>query len=296
MTEMNQQLTPSVSSLSRLWERIPVIIRAIVVGFLVFAIVGSFVWTAILVSVPAPWSIVIMSIILWIYLKYFSGSWWPKATTELRRVRFRATKMPVGVWKWSLVAALLAVVVFQSGLVVAFRIIEFPAEAWALGYDFSDAPLWLAWLFILMAALVAGITEEVGFRGYMQVPLEKKYGAGVAITIVSLMFVVTHLNQAWAGGILIILLAISVLWGVLAYVSGSLIPVMISHTVTDIVNFSYWWTDVAGTFDKRPIGETGLDTHFFVWVAILVTSLALFALVTYKTQAARQNISLGVIA
>ena len=82
----------------------------------------------------------------------------------------------------------------------------------------------------------------------------------------------------------------------IAYVSGSLIPVMISHTVTDIVNFSYWWTDVAGTFDKRPIGETGLDAHFFVWITILVVSLALFALVTYKTQAARQNIGLGIAA
>lgn len=289
MTELNNQSPPLDSPTVRFWERIPVVVRAIVLGFLVFAIVGSVAWTAILILIPAPWSIVVMAIVLWIYLRYFRGSWWPKATAEARRVRFRATRLSIGAWRWSLIAALLAVVVFQSTLVVAFRIIEFPAEAWALGYDFTDAPIWQVWLFILMAALVAGITEEVGFRGYMQVPLEKRYSPAVGITIVSIVFVVAHLNQAWAGGILIILFAISALWGVLAYVSGSLVPSIISHTVTDIFNFSYWWTDVAGTFDKRPIAETGIDMHFIVWVLIFLASIALFSLAARKTLTARQE-------
>ncbi|HEC62711.1 MAG TPA: CPBP family intramembrane metalloprotease [bacterium] len=242
-----------------------------------------------MILIPAPWSIVVMAVVLWIYLRYSSGSWWPKATTESRRVRFRATKLPMRVWRWSLIAALLAAVVFHSSLVVAFRIIEFPAEAWALGYDFADAPTWQVWLFILMAALTAGITEEVGFRGYMQVPLEGRYSPVIGITIVSIVFVAAHLNQAWAGGILIILFVISVLWGVLAHVSGSLIPGMISHIVTDIVNFSYWWTDVAGAFAKRPIEETGIDTHFIVWIAVFVASLALFVLTAGKTLAVRRE-------
>jgi len=289
MTEMNQQSPPSASSIARLWERIPIVVRAIVEGFLVFAIVGSVAWTAIVILVPSPWLFAVTAIVLWIYLRYFNGSWWPKATSESRRLRFRAIKLPMGVWKWSLMAALVAVVVFQSSLVIAFRIIEFPASAWALGFDFNGVPTWQVWLFILTAALVAGITEEVGFRGYMQVPIEGRYRPAVSITIVSMVFVVAHLNQAWAGGILIILFAISALWGVLALVSGSLIPVMISHTVTDIINFSYWWTDVAGAFDKRPIGETGIDTHFIVWIAILVASVALFAWSARKTLEARHE-------
>lgn len=288
---MNNQSPPSASSIVRLWERIPIVARAIVVGFLVFAIVGSVAWMAIVILIPAPWSIGAMAIVLWVYLRYVSGSWWPKATTESRRVRFRATKLPMRVWKWSLIAALLAAVLLESSLVVTFRIIEFRAEAWALAYDFADAPIWQVWGFILMAALVAGITEEVGFRGYMQVPLEGRYGPAIGITIVSIMFVVLHLNQAWAGGggILIMLFGISAVWGVLARVSGSLIPGMISHTVADIVNFSYWWTDVAGAFDKRPISETGIDSHFILWIAVFVASLALFALAARKTLAARQE-------
>lgn len=231
-----------------------------------------------------------MAIALWIYWRYFSGSWWPKATSESRRVRFRETKLPIRIWKWSLIAALLAVVVLQSGGVLHFRIIEFPADAPPV-IDFADLPIWQTWLFILMAAAVAGITEEVGFRGYMQVPLEGRYGPAVGITITSIVFVVFHLNQAWASGvgILIIIFAGGAMWGVIALVSGSLIPAMISHTVTDIVNFSYWWTDVAGAFDKRPIGETGVDTHFIVWLAIFVISSVLFVLAARKTLAARQE-------
>jgi membrane protease YdiL (CAAX protease family) len=205
-------------------------------------------------------------------------------------VRFRETKLPIGVWKWSLIAALLAVVVVQSFGVLHFRITEFPADSPPV-FDLADLPIWQTWLFILMGAAVAGITEEVGFRGYMQVPLERRYSPAVGITITSIVFVVFHLNQAWASGIgiLIIILAGGVMWGVLALVSGSLIPAMISHTITDIINFSYWWTDVAGAFDKRPIGETGVDTHFIVWLAILVISIVLFVLVARKTLTARQE-------
>ena len=96
-------------------------------------------------------------------------------------------------------------------------------------------------------------------------------------------------NQAWAPPVLFLLLAISVLWGILAYTSGSLIPGMISHTVADVFNFSYLWTDVAGTFDKRPIAETGIDAHFVVWVLVFVASVALFCWAARKTLAARRQ-------
>jgi len=286
MNDSDKTRQHSDSAILRFWQRIPVVIRAIVLGLFVFAIAGSVARMVVLVLIPAPWSVVVMGGVLWAYWKYFSGSWWPKSTAEARSNRFRATELSAGVWKWSLMAAMLVVVVMESGFVVTFRILKFPAEAWALGYDFSAVPLWLAWLLVVMAALVAGITEEVGFRGYMQVPLEKRYGSVVGIMIVSIVFIVSHLNQAWAPPVLFLLFAISVMWGILAYTSGSLIPGIISHTVADIFNFSYWWTDVAGTFDKRPIAETGIDAHFVVWVLVFVASVALFSWAARKTLAA----------
>jgi membrane protease YdiL (CAAX protease family) len=271
----------------RFWQRIPLVIQAVVMGLLVFAIVGNFARTVILLFIPVPWSFLVMGGVLWAFWKYFSGSWWPQSTSEARQIRFRTSKLQGSVWKWSLIAALLGVIIMEASFVVVFRITQFPAAKWEIGYDLSSFPLWTIWLFILTASLVAGITEEVGFRGYMQVPLERRYNALTGITVVSLAFVAIHLNQPWAPPVLIPLFAISVIWGVLAYTSGSLIPAIISHAGADIINFSYWWTDVAGRFDRLPVSETGIDLHFILWVIILLASLVGFTLAARKTLAAR---------
>ncbi len=79
----------------------------------------------------------------------------------------------------------------------------------------------------------------------------------------------------------------SVLIAVLAYASGSLVPGMIAHTIMDIFNFSYWWTDVAGKFDRRPIAETGWDAHALIWILILVTALAAYLWIIRRLVAIR---------
>jgi membrane protease YdiL (CAAX protease family) len=242
----------------------------------------------VLAFIPVPWSLVVMWLVLGLYLKYFSGSWWRKGTAQVRAENFRATKLSAKTWKWSLIAAFLIVAVIQSSLVVTFRIVKFPTEAMNIGVDFRAFPLWQVWLYIILMASVAGITEEVGFRGYMQVPLEKRYGPVFGIIFVALMFMVLHLNQAWAPFVLFHLFLIGVMWGILAYASGSIIPGIISHVVGDIFSFSYWWTDVAGSFDKRPITETGFDSHFILWVLILVVSTILCVWAIRKTLAVRR--------
>jgi membrane protease YdiL (CAAX protease family) len=195
------------------------------------------------------------------------------------------------VWMWSLIAALLAVVVMQSSVVILDRMIGSTAKASGPVIDFTNVPNWQIWSFILMAAAVAGISEEVGFRGYMQVPLEGRYGPAVGITITSIVFVVFHLNQTWAAGagILVILFAGGVMWGVIVLTSGSLIPAIISHIIVDIFSFSYWWTDFTLTSDKGLIGETGIDTHFIMWLVGIVASVLLFVFAVRKTLAARQE-------
>jgi len=287
MTDLVTQAENLNSVASKIWLRIPVVIRAVVSGYFVFAVAGTVAWMAVLAFIPVPWSLVVMWIVLWLYMKYFSGSWWPKRTSQARAEYFRATKLSAGSWKWSLFTALIIVVIIESGLVVTFRFVAFPADAWNLGLDTSAFPLWQIWLYIILMASVAGITEEVGFRGYMQVPLEKRYSPVKAIVFVAIFFMVFHLNQAWAPLMLFHLFVFGAMWGILAYASGSLIPVIISHTLTDIFSFSYWWTDVAGTFDKRPIAETGIDPHFIAWLLILVSSIALCVWAVRKTLAIR---------
>ena len=110
------------------WNRIPVAIRAIVTGLLV-ALLGIILWDIDFTFIPSPWSLLIMILILWAYVKYFSGSWLPTKNAAIRRINFRNIKLSAKEWKLGLIAAMLFVVVFQSSFVVTFRLTQFPEFA-----------------------------------------------------------------------------------------------------------------------------------------------------------------------
>ena len=280
MKTLDKTTQLQTSGVAKAWHRIPVLIRAIVSGIFV-TFLGVGVWLLCLAVMPAPWSVIAMGGYLWLYWKYFSGSWWPMSTAKSRNKNFRAVKLSADAWKWGLVGTFLFVIILQSAAVLTFRLVEFPAEA-AADYGLDALPVWQAWIIIIMGSLVAGVCEEIGFRGYMQKPLEERYGPAAGITIVSIMFTVSHLNQAWAGPVLFQIFAISALFGVLAYASGSLIPSIIGHTIMDIFNFAFWWTDLAGGFELQTIAITGIDPLFIAAVIIFAASLVLFFSVARK--------------
>jgi len=286
MINLNKQTLLSDSPITRFWLRIPVLIRAIIVGAFAEAI-GVGVWVLSLAVLPAPWAVVVMGGFLWSYWKYFSGSWWPRSTTEARSKNFRAVKLSADGWKWGLAGTFLFVVVFQSASVLTFRLIEFPPET-AADYGLDTLPVWQAWITIIMASVVAGICEETGFRGYMQVPLEARYGPVAGITIVSILFTVFHLGQAWAGPVLFQIFALGMLFGILAYASGSLIPSIIAHIIMDTFNFAFWWTDLGGDFDWQTIAVTGIDLLFITAVLTFVASLGLFFWVARKIMTVKE--------
>ena len=275
MVTLDKTTQPQTSVLANVWQRMPVLLKAIIMIALV-GIVGANGISIIFLAIPMPLSLIVMLTYLFLYWKFFSGSWGPKKTAETRKKYFRAGSLSRGLWRWSLLLAALVVLVFQSSMVVTFRLIQFPADRFAQGFGFESVPLWAAWIFILISALSAGLTEEVGFRGYGQVPLEERYRPVLANIMISIFFVVFHLNQAWALPVLLHLFVGSLLMGALAYATGSLLPGIIAHTVLDIVNFSYWWSDIAGKFEYQPIGITGVDSHFLVWSVIFTVSAALF--------------------
>ena len=280
----NVELTvESQNFLQKLWNKFPVAIRAVVLGFVVNTI-GVGTWVITLTFVPYPWALLVMAILLWVYIKYFSGGWWPESTSIFRAQNFRVKKLTKLDWKWGLLSAAFFVGVFQSGLMLTFRFMKYPAELFKSEYTFDSWPVGSAWPILIMASLVAGICEETGFRGYMQVPLEQKYGPKVAIGIVSFVFVLVHLHQAWAWPILFQIFAAGIFMGILAYRSGSLIPGILAHFVLDIFNFSYWWSDILGKFEKRPITESGIDQHFILWSLVFVASIFLFFWSTGKAR------------
>jgi membrane protease YdiL (CAAX protease family) len=273
---MNMEAKTSDTKNNSLLNRIPVIIRAVVIG-LVVVIIGIAIWTVDFTIIPAPWSLIIMIFVLWAYFKYFSGSWAPRQTVEFRRKNFRNIRLSFNVWKIGLIAAILFVVVFQSSFMVTFRLIPFPELAFKSQYRILDSlPPWIGWLTVGVSSLVAGICEETGFRGYMQVPIEKRYGPLLGITITSIFFFLLHIDKTWAPLIILHIFFASALLGILAYYSDSLIPGIIGHTIMDIFNFSYWWSNLAGNYGRKTVFVTGIDIHFVLWCSIFLIAISLF--------------------
>ncbi|RLD90122.1 MAG: hypothetical protein DRJ29_15910 [Bacteroidetes bacterium] len=265
------------NAFGRFWMKVPLVVRSILTGFGVTTLgVGS--WVLLVTYIPVPWSVVPMGAILILYWIYFSGKWKPSNTQVFRHFCMRQIKLKRPVWTWGLVAALLIVLVLNSGGILTFRIFEFQPEIFKTARFLNELPAWKAWPVILMASLVAGICEEIGYRGYMQAPLEQKYGPVAGISITSLVFVVAHIHQAWASGMvgMIVIFVISFMIGYLAYSTKSLLPGIIAHVSFDIINFSYWWSDVMGTFERKAVSMTGVDNHFIITLMVVLLSIILF--------------------
>jgi len=277
--QQEKKLNYPSNAFGRFWMKVPLILRSVLSGFGVSTL-GVGIWVLLFTYVPAPWSVVPMGVVLILYWMYFSGKWNPSNTQVFRCFCMRQINLKRPVWIWGLVAAFFLILFINSGWIFTFRIVEFQPEIFKTARFLNDYPEWIAWSVILMASLVAGICEEIGFRGYMQTPLVQKYGPVAGISITSLMFGVVHLHQAWAsfGGVFVI----SFMIGYLAYSTNSLFPGIIAHVTFDIINYSYWWSDVAGTFKRKPISMTGVDNHFIITVMVVLLSTILFIVAIRK--------------
>ena len=250
--------------------------RHVIIGFAVSTI-GIIVWGVLLTIIPSPWSILPMIVFLWAYLKFFSGSWGTKRTGAAMKTCFRSVRLKPMVWRWSICAALLFVIIVQSSFVITFRLTEFPAEKFTADYKILDTmPLWVAWVVLTAGSIIAGICEETGFRGYMQAPLEKKYGPFAAILITSVMFTIVHISHSWALPILPHIFFASILLGMLAWKTNSIIPGIIGHSILDIFDYSIWWSDITGGFRAQTIFRTGVDLSFIIWCLVFILALFVF--------------------
>ena len=91
----------------------------------------------------------------------------------------------------------------------------------------------------IFLAFSAGICEEVVFRGFIVTyisycAMELPYGTWVAIIIPALVFSLSHMYQGWLAVLKIFI--ISMLFGGIFLVSGSLIVVILIHVFIDIIS------------------------------------------------------------
>jgi membrane protease YdiL (CAAX protease family) len=126
-----------------------------------------------------------MGTFLILYWTYFNGKWNPLSTQAFSRYCIRQIKLKRLEWSWGLVAAFLIIVVLKASLILTFCFIEFQPETFKNLRTINDLPALQAWSMIIGISMVAGMWEEVGFRGYRQKPLERKFVPVVGISITS---------------------------------------------------------------------------------------------------------------
>jgi membrane protease YdiL (CAAX protease family) len=182
----------------RIWAQLPVSVRAVVSGLLI-GLTAANVWPPLLLNLGVPLAATTEAVFLALYLWWASGGGPPVTWKMARGAAFRRGALTSTQWMWGVVAALSFAATIHASIVLLFRLVPFPMEAFRRGYDFSFIPsLPLKWIAVVVSAASAGICEETGFRGYMQQPIEHRHGAPTAIFVSSAFFTLLHLRAAWA--------------------------------------------------------------------------------------------------
>jgi len=266
---------PTVLSL---WNRVPVLIRAPIVGLLVLAIgqllTGPVIQGNLRFLPTVPWAPAAAALILWVYWWYLSGRGWPGATAEARRIGLRGGNVPSGLWGPSLLAggcAMLAVINLRCLLPRLFGM-----EEPSISIDLSGYPIWTILGVTFTVALIAGVVEEAGLRGYLQGSLERRYGLWFAVLLTGVIFWAIHLSHDWVGlPHLVFYVAVSVALGVLTSFVGSIRPAVVIHTVVDMIVLPLYVfrpPAIWGLLTAQSISETG-----WMWSdALLIGLLAVF--------------------
>jgi membrane protease YdiL (CAAX protease family) len=219
-----------------------------------------------------PWAVPLTAVYLWYFWRYLRGEGPPDSTAETRRISLRANHVPKEMWAWALVAGSLGIVTLVFGLRAVNRLVTLPQQQLP---DLTQIPSVTVVALLLMAAPVAGIIEESAFRGYMQGPIERRFGIVIAILITGTMFAVAHLDFTlilWPYYV-----AVAAIYGMVTYLTDSILPSILLHSGGNVFsNADLWlhgqaeWQTSAGS--AALIWETGPDASFWFTAGAFVVA------------------------
>jgi membrane protease YdiL (CAAX protease family) len=158
------------------------------------------------------------------------------------------------------------------------RLVTLPQQrdAEILKYPMTSVVMW-----VVMSAIVAGVVEETSFRGYLQRPLERRYGVVVAILLSGSLFGFVHFSHPEVGLVLLpYYLAVAAVYGALAWLTDSIFPSMVLHAGGNMVSafdlFTRGRSEWSATATPTPlIWQTGVDVAFVGNVVALLFIAAL---------------------
>jgi membrane protease YdiL (CAAX protease family) len=227
-----------------------------------------------------PWAILPTALCLWAYWRFIGGRSGAAASAAARRQNLRANKLSLRAWAASLAAGLIGFASLIALLVVAARLVRLPASSPIVTPP--DMPVVTALSLLVMASIVAGVTEEAAFRGYMQSPIERRYGLAVAVLVTGTMFGLLHFptHPADVLWMLPYYIAVSAVYGGLTWAANSILPALVLHAAGDIVVLTRWW------LTGRPEWQIGPTVPPLVWDSGFDLSFALTAIASVTFVAA----------
>jgi membrane protease YdiL (CAAX protease family) len=213
-----------------------------------------------------------MGVILFFY-------WHLLSATPARRAGLRANPITPLQWSWALIAFGFGFTAINATKVVLNTWLDLPVSA---PPEIGKVPLASVVAYVFMLSLVAAVTEEAGFRGFMQGPLERSHGPFVAILIGGVIFWIGHILQ-FAGAYRLFLLSIwyflaaSALMGAIAWLTNSILPSLAAHAIGDFLfTLLTLWAFAHGfNLEKTSPGSTPF--HLAILIAVIAVALALWA-------------------
>jgi membrane protease YdiL (CAAX protease family) len=98
-------------------------------------------------------------------------------------------------------------------------------------------------LLLIMSSIVAGVTEEAGFRGYMQGPIERRYGVAAAILVNGAMFGLLHFSNHPQAVVPMLpyYIAVAAVYGGIVWATDSILPSLVLHAGGDVWSLTRLW-------------------------------------------------------
>lgn len=256
------------------------VLSAVVSGVGVL-LAGNLLWGTLLVPLnmriaPAvPWAIVPMSLYLWLYWRFLGGRLGPPATADARRRRLRAHPVTPGAWPPAIVTGLVGFAALLTLVTLMARMMAMPPTAPIERPPGMGATTMFALL--TMASVVAAVTEEAGFRGYMQGPIEQRYGLLAAVLVNGTMFGLLHFPNH-PNAVLQMLpyyVAVAALYGGLTWATNSILPSLVLHAGGDVWSLTRLWLTgqpewQTSTTPPPLVWATGFDVSFAMTLVALV--------------------------
>lgn len=248
-------------------------------------------WSALLAAnlrtgIALPWAVPVAAVLLWLGWSYVGGHGPPDHTSAVRRSYRRAYSISAAVWGAALLANGLALLAFCGLWIVLCQLVKAPGN---FTIDFSHYSMVTLLLIVTTGAVIGAVSEEVGIRGYLQVALERRFAAPLAIFLAALALMPGHaLTQGFVWSTLLFYMLVDVAYGVTAFLTKSIYPGIVGHVVGLCVFFLVIWPHDA----ERPLVSAGGPDAWFlihllqatVFGALAIWSFVRLAKLTSRTR------------